>query len=117
MLCFPCNQFGEQEPKEAEEVEQWVCVRFPKKKEAHGPTPFMNMLGKIDVNGDGADPVYALLKAAQPGCCTDNIKWNFTSFLTDKEGRPVRRWGPPPSVGGVTSALAELGITPETAEH
>src|SRR3546814_17502015 len=72
MLAFPCNQFGAQEPGDAEEIKN-VCsltydVSFP-------------LMAKIDVNGDDADPVFKHLKKEKTGLLGSGIKWNFTKFL------------------------------------
>ncbi len=86
ILGFPCNQFGGQEPGSNEEVQQFCQlnygVSFP-------------VLGKIDVNGDGADPLYEFLKSEAPGLLgIKAIKWNFTKFLVNKDGRPIDRFAP-----------------------
>lgn len=85
VLGFPCNQFGKQEPGDAEEIKNFCSltydVSFP-------------MFGKIDVNGDDAHPIYKHLKSAQKGFITDSIKWNFTKFLVNKEGEVVKRYAP-----------------------
>lgn len=86
ILGFPCNQFGEQEPANNEEI-QTFCkstydVSFP-------------VMAKIDVNGAGADPVYKFLKEKAPGILgTEGIKWNFTKFLINKKGEVVKRYPP-----------------------
>ncbi len=86
VLGFPCDQFGHQEPgTEAEIVE--FCglhydVTFP-------------MFAKIEVNGNGAHPLYRHLKDARKGVLgTKRIKWNFTKFLVDARGEVVGRYGP-----------------------
>lgn len=83
ILGFPCNQFGAQEPGSAEEIgafcQKNYGVTFP-------------IFAKIDVNGDSADPLFQFLKAELPGVLgTEFIKWNFTKFLVDKEGKVVDR--------------------------
>lgn len=84
VLGFPCNQFGSQEPGSAEEISKFCTlnygVNFP-------------LFMKIDVNGDKADPLYKYLKEALPGTLGNDIKWNFTKFLLDREGKPVKRYG------------------------
>lgn len=85
ILGFPCNQFGHQEPGDADQIgafcEKNYGVSFP-------------MFEKIEVNGDGAHPLYKFLKAEAPGLFgTGAIKWNFTKFLVDRDGRVVRRYG------------------------
>ena len=85
ILGFPCNQFGHQEPGDAGEIgafcEKNYGVSFP-------------MFDKIEVNGAQAHPLFKFLKAESPGVLgTQGIKWNFTKFLVDREGRVVRRYG------------------------
>jgi glutathione peroxidase len=84
VLCFPCNQFGGQEPGSAEDITTF-CQR-------HYGVSFQ-MFEKIDVNGEGAHPLYRWLKDARRGFLgTRAIKWNFTKFLVDREGRAVARF-------------------------
>jgi glutathione peroxidase len=85
VLGFPCNQFGAQEPGSEKEIaafcERNYGVTFP-------------MFAKIDVNGAGAHPLYKYLTSEKAGLLgTEAIKWNFTKFLIDKEGKPVARYG------------------------
>ena len=83
ILGFPCNQFGNQEPGSAEEISKFCTlnysVNFP-------------MFSKIDVNGEKADPLYKYLKDELPGTMGNEIKWNFTKFLLDMNGKPVKRY-------------------------
>jgi glutathione peroxidase len=100
VLGFPCNQFGAQEPGGPEEIrafcETSYGVDFP-------------MFAKIDVNGPDAHPLYDYLKRARPGFLgSRRIKWNFTKFLTDREGRPVRRFGPSTPPDRIRPAIEEL---------
>lgn len=86
VLGFPCNQFGRQEPGGAEAIgafcEKNYGVSFP-------------MFDKIDVNGDNAHPLYTYLKVKAPGLLGSKaIKWNFTKFLVDRDGKVVRRYAP-----------------------
>jgi len=86
VLAFPCNQFGAQEPGDAAEIANFCSliydVTFP-------------VFAKIDVNGDAADPLFERLKADAPGVMgTKAIKWNFTKFLVDRDGRTLRRYAP-----------------------
>lgn len=86
ILGFPCNQFGAQEPGSASEIEQFCQVNYGVK---------FPMFGKIDVNGSNAHPLYKFLTSAKPGILgTEAIKWNFTKFLVDKNGNPVKRYAP-----------------------
>ncbi|HSC99593.1 MAG TPA: glutathione peroxidase [Casimicrobiaceae bacterium] len=86
VLGFPCNQFGSQEPGNEQEIatfcETNYDITFP-------------MFRKVDVNGEGAAPVYRYLKSAKPGLLgTEAIKWNFTKFLVDRSGNVVARFAP-----------------------
>lgn len=86
VLGFPCNQFGAQEPGEAAEIAQFCettfGVRFP-------------MFAKVEVNGPGAHPFFQWLKREAKGLLgSQRIKWNFTKFLIDRDGRVVRRFAP-----------------------
>ena len=86
VLGFPCNQFGSQEPGTESEIgafcQKNYGVSFP-------------MFAKIDVNGDDAHPLYKFLKKEEKGVLgTQAIKWNFTKFLIDRDGRVVRRFAP-----------------------
>ena len=86
VLGFPCNQFGAQEPGDAEEIANFCKltydVSFP-------------LYGKIDVNGDDAAPLYQHLKDEAPGLLgSKSIKWNFTKFLVDRSGKVVKRYPP-----------------------
>jgi glutathione peroxidase len=84
VLCFPCNQFGRQEPGTSSDIAGF-CQR-------HYGVAFQ-MFEKIDVNGSGAHPLFQWLKAAKPGFLgSRSIKWNFTKFLVGRDGRPVRRY-------------------------
>lgn len=86
VLGFPCDQFGHQEPGDEAEI-QFFCslnydVTFP-------------MFAKVDVNGDRAHPLYQALKRGAPGLLgSEGVKWNFTKFLVDAQGRVVDRFAP-----------------------
>jgi glutathione peroxidase len=85
VLGFPCNQFGNQEPGDAAQIDQFCTrnygVSFP-------------MFAKIDVNGSTAHPLYDFLKSEKTGLLGGFIKWNFTKFLIDRTGRVVARHAP-----------------------
>ncbi|MFO1413008.1 MAG: glutathione peroxidase [Burkholderiales bacterium] len=95
ILGFPCNQFGGQEPGDEKEIAQFCELNF-------GVT--FPLFAKIDVNGDDAAPLYKYLKAEKPGLLgSEAIKWNFTKFLVDRDGKPVKRYAPndtPESLAG-----------------
>ncbi len=86
VLGFPCNQFGAQEPGDAAEIANFCSltydVTFP-------------VFAKIDVNGAQAAPLFEQLKADAPGVLgTKAVKWNFTKFLINRDGKVVRRYAP-----------------------
>ena len=86
VLAFPCNQFGNQEPGDADEIAEFCKVNF-------GLT--FPLMAKVDVNGDDASPLFDWMKAEKPGLMGSRaIKWNFTKFLIDREGNVVKRYGP-----------------------
>ena len=85
VLGFPCNQFGAQEPGNAEEIASFCKLNY----DVSFP-----LMGKIDVNGENAAPIYKYLKDEAPGLLGSKaIKWNFTKFLIDSSGQPVARYG------------------------
>ena len=85
ILGFPCNQFGNQEPGTAKEIEEGCLVNY-------GVS--FPMFVKIEVNGENAHPVYKYLKKELPGVLGGRIKWNFTKFLIDRDGKPIKRFAP-----------------------
>jgi len=95
VLGFPCDQFRHQEPGNDAEIANFCslhyAVTFP-------------MFGKIEVNGRDAHPFYKWLRHERPGIFgTEAIKWNFTKFLVDREGRAIKRYAPsttPESLSG-----------------
>ena len=102
VLAFPCNQFGEQEPGSDEEVQQFCATRF------HITFP---LFAKIKVNGEEADPLYQYLKAQAPGLLgTEAIKWNFTKFLINRQGKVVERFAPKDEPINLASAIELLLI-------
>jgi glutathione peroxidase len=100
VLGFPCNQFGKQEPGDAEQIKNFCSlsydVTFP-------------MFAKIDVNGDKTHPLYAHLKDAQPGLLGSTaIKWNFTKFLVDRSGAVAARYAPTTKPAELEGAIEKL---------
>ncbi|MBW7455892.1 glutathione peroxidase [Paenibacillus sepulcri] len=85
VLGFPCNQFQNQEPGSNNEVEEACRINF-------GVT--FPLFAKILVNGPDADPLFVYLKKATGGLMGSAIKWNFTKFLVNREGKPVKRFAP-----------------------
>jgi glutathione peroxidase len=100
VLAFPCNQFGAQEPGSEAEIGAFCRstydVDFP-------------MFAKIDVNGAGAHPLFQHLKSAKPGLLgTEGIKWNFTKFLVDRDGKVVSRYAPKDAPADLEAEIVKL---------
>jgi len=100
VLGFPCNQFGAQEPGDAAEIANFCSltydVTFP-------------VFGKIDVNGPDAAPLYRWLKKEAPGLLgTEGIKWNFTKFLIDRDGKVVDRYAPQTKPADIAKDIEKL---------
>jgi len=85
ILGFPCNQFGNQEPGDEQSISEGCLVNY-------GVT--FPMFAKIDVNGANAHPIFKYLKKELSGFLGGKIKWNFTKFLIDEKGKPVKRFAP-----------------------
>jgi len=85
ILGFPCNQFANQEPGDEKSIAEGCLINY-------GVT--FPMFSKIDVNGDTAHPLYKYLKKELRGFFGSKIKWNFTKFLVDKNGKPLKRFSP-----------------------
>ncbi|XVF51500.1 hypothetical protein PTKIN_Ptkin04bG0189900 [Pterospermum kingtungense] len=99
ILAFPCNQFGGQEPGNNEQILEFACTRF----KAEYP-----IFDKINVNGNNAAPIYKFLKSSKGGIFGDSIKWNFSKFLVDKEGRVVDRYAPTTSPLSIEKDIKKL---------
>jgi len=100
VLGFPCNQFGRQEPGNAAEIASFCKltydVSFP-------------MFAKIDVNGPEASPLFVWLKSQAPGLLgSQGIKWNFTKFLVDREGKVIERFAPATKPEAIRSRIESL---------
>jgi glutathione peroxidase len=85
ILGFPSNQFANQEPGDEKSIAEGCLVNY-------GVT--FPMFSKIDVNGPDAHPLYKYLRRELPGVFSNRIKWNFTKFLIDADGKPVKRFSP-----------------------
>jgi glutathione peroxidase len=85
ILGFPCNQFGNQEPGDEKSISEGCVLNY-------GVT--FPMFAKVDVNGGNAHPIFKYLKGKLGGILGSRIKWNFTKFLIDSKGRPVKRFSP-----------------------
>ncbi len=120
ILDFPCNQFANQAPGTQEEIHDFCTLKFG--------TEFPQF-AKIDVNGEGADPLFAYLASEKPftgfGKGLKNaalkkfadlnnkafgdkayIQWNFTKFLVDRQGRVIARFEPTEDMKTVRDAVA-----------
>ena len=83
IIGFPCNQFGKQEPGRADEIKSFCELNY-------GVS--FQLSEKIEVNGSNARPAFKYLKSELKGKLNDSIKWNFTNFLIDRNGMPVKRF-------------------------
>jgi glutathione peroxidase len=119
ILGFPCNQFGGQEPGSDAEIQEFCSTNY---------SVTFPVFSKIDVNGAGTDPLYAYLRAEDPGdfgpgygflyehvqktrpeaIGTDEIKWNFTKFLIGRDGKVIRRYEPSVTPGEIRADLDTL---------
>ena len=85
ILDFPCNQFKNQAPENDQEIDSFCTLNFGTK---------FDRFQKIDVNGENEDPLYTFLKKEEGGILGGKIKWNFTKFLVDRDGKVVKRFAP-----------------------
>jgi glutathione peroxidase len=100
VLGFPCNQFGAQEPGNADDIAEFCKVNF-------GVT--FPLMAKVDVNGDDASPLFDWMKSEAKGLMgSTSIKWNFTKFLIDREGNVVKRYGPQDTPASIAKDIAKL---------
>lgn len=99
ILAFPCNQFGKQEPGTEEEIRRFAVEKYGVK---------FDLFGKVDVNGAKASPVFAFLKSRLSGLLGSSVKWNFTKFLVDRNGLPVKRYGPPTNPLAIRDDIIKL---------
>ena len=100
VLGFPCDQFGHQEPGSEAEIKEFCDLNY----EVSFP-----LFAKIKVNGDDAEPLYQHLKAEEKGFLgSEFIKWNFTKFLIDGQGRVVKRYAPTVTPESLTADIEAL---------
>lgn len=85
VLGFPSNEFSKQEPGNEEEIKSFCSLTYNVQ---------FDMFSKIEVNGNNQSDLYKLLKEEQPGLLGNKIKWNFTKFLVDKNGKVINRYAP-----------------------
>lgn len=98
ILAFPCNSFGKQEPGDSEQIRKFVDsyhVRF-------------DVFAKVEVNGKRAHPVFQYLRSHLSDVLGSSIKWNFTKFLTDRDGIPAKRFSPATTPLAMLPAIEEL---------
>ncbi len=100
ILAFPCNQFANQEPNSNEEIKSFCSLNFGVN---------FDMFSKIDVNGKNEAPLYTFLKKEAKGFLgTKNIKWNFTKFLVDDNGKVIERYSPMTKPKSIESEIRRL---------
>lgn len=100
ILGFPCNQFGKQDPGTNDEIGEFCQINY-------GVS--FPMFSKIEVNGSGADPLYKYLKSEKKGLMgSSRIKWNFTKFLVDRNGKVVKRFAPTDTPHGIRKSIEAL---------
>lgn len=99
ILGFPCNQFGNQEPGDEKSISEGCLLNY-------GIT--FQMFSKIEVNGRNEHPIYKYLKNELKGTFGSNIKWNFTKFLIDTEGKPVKRFSPTTKPEKIDTYLSKM---------
>ena len=100
ILGFPCDQFGHQEPGDAEEITRFCSLDYPVS---------FPIMAKCEVNGEHAHPFYRWLKQQKPGLLgLENVKWNFTKFLINREGKVVERFAPQTKPESLLDEISEL---------
>ncbi|MBK8805496.1 MAG: glutathione peroxidase [Bacteroidales bacterium] len=99
ILGFPCNQFANQEPGDEKSISEGCIINY-------GVS--FQIFAKIEVNGKNAHPLYNYLKTELRGFITNSIKWNFTKFLIDKNGKPLKRFSPYTKPKKIDSYLSKL---------
>jgi len=100
VLGFPCNQFGQQEPGDAGEIGAFCQKNYGVE---------FQMFDKVNVNGGEADPIFKYLTEAAPGVLGSKaVKWNFTKFLIDKDGKVLKRFAPNVAPEALEKEISEL---------
>lgn len=99
VLGFPCNQFNQQDPGNEEGIKNFCELNY-------GVT--FPMFSKIDVNGKSAHPLFVHLRKETKGLLGDSVKWNFTKFLVDRNGKVLRRYPPTTSPLAIEKDIEEL---------
>ena len=98
VLALPCNQFGGQEPGSDSDIQQFCQLNYGLS---------FPVMGKLEVNGSGAHPLYRWLKSERGGVLGSNIKWNFTKFLIGRDGQVIDRFAPLTKPGKLTDAIEQ----------
>lgn len=101
ILGFPCNQFGNQEPGTEKDIQENCLVNY-------GVS--FPVFSKVEVNGPNAHPLFNYLKDELPGFPTKRIKWNFTKFLVNRTGKPIKRFAPFTKPEKIEKFLIDQGI-------
>ncbi len=100
VLGFPCDQFGHQEPGDEAEIKNFCALTYDVK---------FPMFAKVEVNGANAHPLYKYLKSQAKGLLgSESIKWNFTKFLVDADGKVVTRYAPTDTPEKIEKDLARM---------
>ncbi len=100
ILGFPCNQFANQEPGSSDEIEEFCEINY-------GVT--FPLFEKINVNGKETHPIFKFLKSQlSGGIFGSSIKWNFTKFVIDSQGIPVKRFSPNTKPENMENTINEL---------
>lgn len=99
ILGFPCNQFKNQDPGTNSEIQSFCQLNY-------GVT--FPMMSKIDVKGEQAEPLFTYLTKQKGGFLSKTIKWNFTKFLIDRNGKVVGRFAPATEPEKIRSKIEAL---------
>ena len=99
ILGFPCNQFMSQEPGNEADIAKFCSNKY---------NVTFQMFSKIEVNGENTHPLYKFLKSVLGGTMGDDIKWNFTKFLLDRNGKPIKRFAPTVKPEEITGDIEKL---------
>jgi glutathione peroxidase len=99
ILGFPCNQFGNQEPGDEKSISEGCLVNY-------GVS--FPIFSKVEVNGSNAHAIFKYLKSELTGLFGGKIKWNFTKFLVDSDGKPVKRFSPTTKPEKIDKYLANV---------
>ena len=99
VLGFPCNQFANQAPESDAEIQEQCRLSYG----VDFPT-----FAKVDVNGPGAAPLFTWLKSQRGGLVGSDIRWNFTKFLVDRDGRVVARFAPSTTPAKIEQSIKRL---------